>query len=139
VTVVAEPGATVWLHVRKQPGAAAEAWIEGAITGPTKLYGALDGQGYAIKSVVAELHAAVSSGTIPASYSGGGCEVTGNVIIPGTPGFNIALKIRGTHTVTFNSLTSGALANGDTVNVFVWSSTEADIVKASTADRVALS
>lgn len=81
----------------------------------------------------------VSGSLSVATHSGRGLVTSGNVTVPTTAGFNAVIVAGGAHTVTFNSLTSAAMAAGDVMTVEVQSSTVIKAVLTAAADLVAFS
>lgn len=73
--------------------------------------------------------AASTSGTLDGTtHTGQAIPVNGNVVIPTEAGFHCLLRMEGAHTITFNGLATTARAAGETVSVFVWSSTVVDLM-----------
>jgi hypothetical protein len=64
---------------------------------------------------------------------------SGNVTVPTTTGFHAVIRAGGAHTVSFNSTTSAAMADGDIMTVFVQSSTVIHAVLTAAANKVAFS
>lgn len=63
-----------------------------------------------------------------ADHSGNYLVTAGNVTVPTTAGFTCTLRAGGSHTVSFNSTTSSAMATGDLMSIVVESPT---VIKAS--------
>lgn len=80
------------------------------------------------------------TGALNAADHGGSIVVTsGNVTVPTTTGFTAVIIAGGAHTVTFNALTSAAMAAGDVMTVVVQSATIIKAVLTEVADLVSFS
>lgn len=98
-----------------------------------------DFNGNQVEGFVNKVVTGVTGTLTIAEHSGNILKTSGNVTVPTTAGFNAVIIAGGAHTVTFNSLTSAAMATGDIMSVIVESSTVIHAVLTPSASKVAFS
>lgn len=98
-----------------------------------------DFNGNMVGSFKNEVVSGVSGALTVAAHSGNILVTAGNITVPTTAGFTATVVAGGAHTVTFNSLTSAAMATGDVMSLFVESSTVIHASLLPAASKVAFS
>jgi hypothetical protein len=116
-----------------------QAQFQNLIDSAANLAEANNFQGSQVSRTLNEVITSVTGTLTVAGHSGAVLKTSGNVTIPTTAGFNCLLIAGGTHTVTFNSTTSAAMAAGDLMSIVVESSTVIHAVLSPSAGKVAFS
>jgi hypothetical protein len=100
------------------------------------------GGSQAVLGVRSDVLTSVSGSLTTAAHSGAILVTSGNVTVPnasGDVGFNAVIIAGGAHTVTFNSLTSAAMAAGDIMTIAVQSTSVIKAVLTASANMVSFS
>lgn len=92
--------------------------------------------GQLIESYLNKVIPAVSGSLTDSEHSGNILITSGNVTVPKVDGFTCILVSGGAHTVTFNALTSTAMAAGDLMTIIVEDSDTIHAVLTASANKV---